>query len=300
MAETNETNIWFIYHRASKKKLGPFAIPILASTLIKNHITLDQILVCKKSVDKWNPPLQDKEFLIAFQPLLQNAKNFLPEISLIEENEIEVESDNSHDTWYFFHKLSKKILGPFTADFLTTLMIDNNFNFQQIFICKPGWKKWSCSQNVTEFKILLDSSNEEDVDLNEFLEEPQQEIESSNNEVIDDENKDWTKFREHPRVTMELKIIFVSGKKSFRTKTIDLSLGGVKTSDPLPEAYLNQELDVFLSSPDLKLSIRFKAELISCKDSLSRLKFTEKNDIGLKHLENWINTVNEKQIKKIA
>ena len=105
--------------------------------------------------------------------------------------------------------------------------------------------------------------------------------------------------RRHPRFKIELKVIIVVGSKSFRTKTKDLSLGGLKLAEKIPENLNDKIGDVYIFSLDQKFSIKFQA-LIQLDAKRDRVKFEAQSQESMLHLEKWINNFQELGIKKIA
>ena len=97
--------------------------------------------------------------------------------------------------------------------------------------------------------------------------------------------------RKHPRLELELKVIFVADKKTFRTKSKDLSLGGIQITDALPESFFNKNIQVFISSPDLKISIKFEAILLPNRTSSKFVQFISQTEGSLKFLESWLSSV---------
>jgi hypothetical protein len=231
------------------------------------------------------------------------------------------------EVWYFYNQLNKSKLGPFPIQELCLLLIKEKIEIDKILICQPGWKKWEKAEQqpsfLEEYNLQMNPLQEEDLPPIDELDEdglPKIEIEELSNlppqipsnllpkkvqidpEIIQpiEVKKTREELRKHPRVSLELKIVFIIDKKSFRTKTLDVSLGGVKIVDPLPECYFDTTIQVFLTSPDQKFSIKFEADLLSNTTSKTHLQFNSKSSMALKHLEAWLIAVNEKQNKKTA
>ncbi len=231
------------------------------------------------------------------------------------------------EVWYFYNQLNKSKLGPFPIQELCSLLIQEKIEVDKILLCQPGWKKWEKVELhpsfLEEYNLQLTPLIDDELPPIDELDDdglPKIENEEFNNlppqiptsliikkVQIDPETiqpievkKTREELRKHPRVSLELKIVFIIDKKSFRTKTLDVSLGGVKIVDPLPECYFDTTIQVFLTSPDQKFSIKFEAELLSNTLSKTHLQFNSKSSTALKHLEAWLIAVNEKQTKKTA
>lgn len=233
-----------------------------------------------------------------------------------------------NDIWFYYLKTIKIKVGPLKLDELCDQLISQKIELEQAFFAQSGWPKWKNGLDipviVTKYQTLLEEKNnslppieedcvppiEEECLPPPVLPMPLGQVFFENKKVIKQQaqpvvpnSKSWTESRKHPRVEMELKAIFVVDKKSFRTKTINLSLGGIKITDPLPDIYFDREIQVFLSSMDLKFSIKFTAKLAGNKSSGNQIQFTSENEAGIKHLEAWLLTMNDKQdqiIKKTA
>ena len=245
------------------------------------------------------------------------------------------------ELWFYYNKLTKVKLGPFSINALCTLLIDEKIDIDNVVLCQSGWKKWEnalqlpnfLNQYQEHFKALRDllpaldfeddflPAIDESVEVPPLFPKTIQKVEFAPviNKVqviteapvveiasiiavapIVNDSKEKGELRKHPRVPIELKIVFIFEKKTFRTRTLDLSLGGVKIVDPLPECYFDRTIQVFLSSPDQKISIKFEAELVSNTKSLTQLQFSSKSEVGLKHLEAWLIAVSDNQTKKVA
>lgn len=211
-------------------------------------------------------------------------------------------SEKVSDLWFYYLKSIKVKIGPLKLDTMCSQLVNKNIKLEEIFLAQSGWPKWKIALDVPIFVTVF----------NDLLENEKNSLPPIEGECLspppsllpqNQDNHKWTESRKHPRVTMELKAIFVVEKKSFRTKTINLSLGGIKITDSLPAIYFDREIQVFLSSSDLKFSIKFTAELAGNKSSGNQIQFTNQNDLGIKHLEAWLLNMEQKQnllIKKTA
>ncbi len=236
------------------------------------------------------------------------------------------------DLWFFYEKVDKKRLGPFSIDSLCKHFISNQLDLDQICLARPGWDGWKNCLDIPDFITRYQSYfKDDDYDLPpieadtaivenklqseiNFAEDlppqlpikpalklPPRPLEILVKEVKVVEQlhpeieKNVIDKRKHPRFDMELKAVFIVDKKSFRTKTLNISLGGIKIVDALPDYYFNRQIQVYLSSSDLKFSIKFEAELVHSKNSLSQIQFMSQNEISTKHLESWLQSMYQGQ-----
>jgi hypothetical protein len=190
-------------------------------------------------------------------------------------------------------------MGPITMESLCFYLINSKFDFENILICQTGWKQWKKALEVPEFinqkqKMLVDLEDS----LPPIEESPvAEEIPPFIPQIVPIEKKE---NRVHPRAIIELKVVFITGNKSFRTKTKNVSLGGLKIVDPLPGYYFGKLVEIYLSSPDQKFFIKLKATILENEKSLTHIKFQSKNDIGFKHLSSWLESATNQYIKKSA
>lgn len=202
---------------------------------------------------------------------------------------------NKNELWFFYHRINKIKQGPFPLEALCSFLINEKVELEHVLLCQSGWQEWKKSQDIPSFLNQYQKSLKLKDDHLPSLEN----LEEDDEELPPMIPKNNSEKRKHPRVMIELKVVFIIEKKSFRTKTLDLSLGGLKIVDPLPDMYFNRPIQVFLSSPDLKISIKFEAELLPNTSSSTHIQFTAKNEIGLKHLEAWLISVSDHQSQKI-
>lgn len=240
-------------------------------------------------------------------------------------------SENGNGLWFYYYKDKKVKIGPIHLDVLCAELVNKKIELDQIYLAQSKWPQWKNGIEVPEFVKLYQDITEEAASSPPLFDDEliflppidTKEATTSNLSLVSVEatiedknsinkpnlmnelrNNKQIESRKHPRVSMELKAIFVVDKKSFRTKTINLSLGGIKITDPLPKIYFDREIEVYLSSLDLKFSIKFVAILAGNKSTGQQIQFTRKNDAGIKHLEAWILTLNSNKkmlpTKKIA
>jgi hypothetical protein len=221
-------------------------------------------------------------------------------------------TNKKNDIWFYNHQTKNTKRGPFSMEALCSFIIDEKIELKDVLLCQEGWPKWVHCESmpifVEEFQKAIKSriytlpsidQIEDEDEIPPILPEMISSVNKVENKVENKEEK-GSERRKHQRYDIALKVVFISGKKSFRTKTSDLSLGGLKIVDKLPKCYFDRKIEVFLSSPDLKVSIKFEAELIANKSTSTHVKFSCKDDIRLKQLENWLQSVSRIQLKKTA
>lgn len=253
---TNDS--WYFYHRISKKKLGPFSMVALCHLMIESGIKLDQILVAKPGWTEWKNPMMVAEFLANFQKAVQSKDNLLPPI---DEEHLPAIDHNDQD------KTKTNV----------------------IHIASKKQEMTEVSSVSTKLENKIESRIESKIEISK----QKTPLSQVNND--EEEESHWISKRKHPRFKIELKVVIISQDKTFRTKTKDLSLGGMKTYDALPEHFTKNPVDVFISSPDFKISIKFTAEVVSDKKTHCHIKFIENSQHSIKELETWLSQLESKQ-----
>ncbi len=94
--------------------------------------------------------------------------------------------------------------------------------------------------------------------------------------------------RKHPRVGLRLKVVIVSGTRSFRTTTRDISLGGLCLAHAVPWSVQNRVCRVFITDRQGKHSIEFRATLLEDLQDRRRLAFSEGDERFKDRLQDWI------------
>lgn len=164
------------------------------------------------------------------------------------------------ESWYLYHKPDKKKYGPYFLEALCQFIKSEKLEIEVILLCHTSCREWLPA-----------------IDKKIFLEQYQT-IKPIPNECLSKDNLE---------AGLELKVTFILNNKTFRTKTKHLSLEGIMIKDTLPEHFREEEFEIYISSPDLQLSIKFQAKF----EDDSSIKFSSKNDIGLKHLDSWMNKI---------
>lgn len=94
--------------------------------------------------------------------------------------------------------------------------------------------------------------------------------------------------RRHTRVNGRLRIMLISGNRSFRTYSKNLSKGGLLLENKIPKEFLGEACRVIIGSPDLKENLEFQARVLVKGEQASSLEFTESKDMFMKKFETWM------------
>jgi hypothetical protein len=97
--------------------------------------------------------------------------------------------------------------------------------------------------------------------------------------------------RSSPRLAGRLRVVVVSGRVVFRTFSYDISEGGIRLEKPVPPELVSSVVDIFVSSPEYKSSLRFKARLIPDQADAFRFQFIAQGaEVHL--LTQWVQSLN--------
>jgi len=98
-------------------------------------------------------------------------------------------------------------------------------------------------------------------------------------------------LRKFPRISGRLKVILISGNRSFRSFSKNMSKGGLLLENKIPDTFHGQDCRVILSSPNQKENLEFKARVIKGEGGLAtRMEFTMSHATFIKKLEGWMET----------
>ena len=91
--------------------------------------------------------------------------------------------------------------------------------------------------------------------------------------------------RVYPRRNMQLTITLLSGKRAFKTKTKNISLGGIFLESAPPRDYTHPELKILIESKLGSVRLLLRAGFIA-ESEQKRMKFLELNEKDLHQLIN--------------
>lgn len=97
--------------------------------------------------------------------------------------------------------------------------------------------------------------------------------------------------RRSPRENVRFRVMFTWDDVVFRTFSKDLSAHGLKVEHTVPESMVNRQVDCYISSPDMKSGVRFKAVLIEDQPDRLRFRFVDENSAAQRVLQDWFELV---------
>ena len=100
--------------------------------------------------------------------------------------------------------------------------------------------------------------------------------------------QNWAERRKHPRIPLRLRIIIVSGGKTFRTFTKDVSQGGFMMEKPLPWSPGNELCTVYLSQEEDPQQIELRVRLLMQPGNPRRFAFQQTPKEFLARLQEWL------------
>ncbi|AZZ37428.1 hypothetical protein CIK05_11690 [Bdellovibrio sp. qaytius] len=101
--------------------------------------------------------------------------------------------------------------------------------------------------------------------------------------------------RKNPRYACQLRTIIINKKKTFITTTVDISLGGIRVTHPIPLEIFEGLCEVYISSPNNKESIILKCSSVSNSEQTHRFSFSEMDQKNIDKLELWLESLPEKK-----
>lgn len=138
-----------------------------------------------------------------------------------------VKNESQKTQYYLADATTKKRFGPLWQEQILNFVTSNKLVTKNVFIFTQDYGRWI---------PLLDS----DVYKNIASLKPEDR-------------------RLHRRLDVRLDVIFTYQNKAFKTFTKDISEGGICLEQMLPEFFLNQPVDVFLSLPEKNIKLKFQA-----------------------------------------
>jgi hypothetical protein len=101
--------------------------------------------------------------------------------------------------------------------------------------------------------------------------------------------------RRHERYCLRLRVVLISGNRSFRTYSKDISKGGMSFEHVVPKELIDQNCRVVIGSSDMKENLEFEAHIVGDPKNPRAVAFHDPKEIFIKKLENWLS-----QSKKAA
>lgn len=221
---------------------------------------------------------------------------------------------------YLFNPISNLKLGPLDREELCT-NLSKQQNYLEWYFWEEGmadWKQIKLDQGlVTNIESLIKKNitpppppmmnpppppatsaatliAPEEVSV--IIDEPQMEVLPrliENN--IDNAAPATRENRKNPRFSCQLRTIIINRKKTFITTTLDISLGGIRVSHPIPLEIFDGECEVYIHSPNNKESVILKCSSVSNSSEAYRFSFSEMDQKNVNKLEAWLSSLPEKQ-----
>jgi hypothetical protein len=102
--------------------------------------------------------------------------------------------------------------------------------------------------------------------------------------------------RRFARFEGRLRVVLISGKRSFRTHSVNLSKGGILLEHQIPLRLIGENCKVVIGSPDMTENLEFMARVVGGNERPAALEFTESKEEFLAKLESWFEKM--KSVKK--
>ncbi|MBC7398128.1 MAG: PilZ domain-containing protein, partial [Bdellovibrionales bacterium] len=102
--------------------------------------------------------------------------------------------------------------------------------------------------------------------------------------------------RAQKRFNVDLRIILISKGRSFRSISQDVSLGGMKLKNKVPQEFSGEECMAYISTADARENIEMVCKVIPDPSDPRRVQFLEADSQQLKRLSKWL--VENDSVKK--
>jgi hypothetical protein len=87
---------------------------------------------------------------------------------------------------------------------------------------------------------------------------------------------------------VNLRVILISKDKSFRSISQDVSLGGMKLKNRIPDEFFQEKCVAYLSDIDSKENIEIVCQVVGDPKDPARMKFMDTDSQQLKRLNQWL------------
>lgn len=180
--------------------------------------------------------------------------------------------------YYLTDATTKKRFGPLLQGQIINFIASKQLNIKNVFIYTQDYGRWVPLIESDMYKATFPMKSED--------------------------------RRLHQRLDIKLDVIFTHQNKAFKTYTKDISEGGICLEQMLPEYFLNQTVDVFLSLPEKNIKLKFQAIAVvnvntvantqSSATLSNRIEFKSKNDFSRVQLAYLIEQLTQKKSKAAA
>ena len=205
-----------------------------------------------------------------------------------------IKMTNSENWFYTNTEEGPKITGPFTSIGLCQFINQEAIDPQKIVVTFSGFDKWIKINDIEDFQETIDLVK--NIDLKSLLPDTTSiEFKIAAGAPLTLLKTNRIEQRKHQRVDLELKAIFVSEDKSFKTKTINVSEGGLKLAHKLPEEFYNKKIMLYLTSIEHNISLQFETEIVKNNEAKNCVQFITKNVMAAQTIKSWIDVVFDQQ-----
>jgi len=188
-------------------------------------------------------------------------------------------------TWFFINTLTRQRFDGLKFDQARScfekIPVQDRSKWLVLSPHQMGWISLAKCEDFLEFSV--DSDNLPDADRRQL--------------TADDQKNDPKSRRRLERYDATLEVIITSGKKSFRSRTRNISMGGILLEDKVPFEILGELCNVLVKDSESKSNIRFRALSLSNSDGLCRFSFEDGNALEKQKLLKWVETILKKAQK---
>ncbi len=166
---------------------------------------------------------------------------------------------------------------------------------KQIFVWQTGWTDWKSILQVPELmKFRIPKTPQPPPFVIRPTPAPGPIAASESTQVDVKIEPRFVERRKSKRHEIKLRVIIIYKDVAFRTFSKDFSGEGFLLEHAVPASLLEQTVECFISSPDLKTGLKFKAKLVQDQEDLRRFLFTQENTKEKQILSSWILSLKKK------
>lgn len=187
--------------------------------------------------------------------------------------------------YYLFNGASKEQFGPFSeSELQSQLELHAGADPATLFVWSSGWTNW---KPLKEFrKDHPVAAREDDADLVR-----------EDSAIVRHIPKSEINRRKFTRFGFRLKCTIKSRSTLFETHSVDISLGGIQTEEPLPTKMLNEKCSVEIVGPDGVGRVKFTLNLAK-RDEPRYFFFSNFDPIEVQTLERWLSALSNTRIAR--
>jgi len=187
--------------------------------------------------------------------------------------------------YYLFNGKSKEQFGPFSdAELESQIQAHADVNPETLFVWSSGWSNWKSLKDYRKDHPAAARGDDAD-------------IVREDSAIIRHIPKSDINRRKFTRFGFRLKCTIKSKSTLFETHSVDISLGGIQTEEPLPAKMLNEKCSVEIIGPDGVGRVKFTLNLAK-REEPRYFFFSNFDPVEVQTLERWLSALSNTHIAR--